>query len=506
MPNSYSSSCSSLVRVPAFLFIYTVIALEVISYFFVRLYIYLYERVYYRCRSNYSDSGKSRKSWDTLLARGCSYSAWFQAAANLDHSLGMNNGSLDINLEQDAIVLKLAARLKAALFSRRGTQSQFMKILTKESAKDLIADLRLACSPHLGSVGNENSYRWNHQGTNSTLHEFSELIESALVHVLRNRDIFQTEHGRNKRLRLFQSLRQNYGTTALCMSGGAANGYFHLGMVKALLHYNMMPQIITGSSAGSLICACIASRTNAELELFLNQDASDICQVFQPVEGNLFTWLYRWFTTGAAIDPSSWYQKLDTLMKGTWTFAEAWERTGRDLFICVYSEGDQTRVLNWRTTPDVLIASAVIASSALPHLMHGQRLRIKRPDGTIVNLDDGGSCNSYFDGSLKHDVPLEHLNTHFSQLNCRYTIVSQVEPHILPFFYCPKGSPGAPEIVRRGHGLRGGFLMSFCERFIKLDIVSLPEQLVWVWVLMLSLTDLFLFFFFQFSLLDVGCV
>ena len=78
-------------------------------------------------------------------------------------------------------------------------------------------------------------------------------------------------------------------------------------------------------------------------------------------------------------------------------------------------------------------------------------------------------------GSLKHDVPLEHLNTHFSQLNCRYTIVSQVEPHILPFFYCPKGSPGAPEIVRRGHGLRGGFFMSFCERFIKLDIVRLPD-------------------------------
>jgi predicted acylesterase/phospholipase RssA len=380
----------------------------------------------------------------------------------------MNDGNLDIQFEQDAVVLKLADRLKSALFSRRGNKSQFVKRLTKETARDLISDLRLACSPHLGSVGNEDSYRWNHRGTNTTLHEFSELTVSALLHILRTRDIYQKREGKSQRLRFFQSLKQNYGTTALCMSGGAANGYFHLGMVKALLHYGMLPNIITGSSAGSLIGACIASKTDQELEEFLDQDSSIICKFFQPVEGSLFSWFWRWAKTGAAVDPSSWYDKLNVLMNGLWTFKEAYIRTGRDLFICVFDGSDQTRVLNWRTTPDVLIASAVIASSALPHIMHGQQLRVKKRDGTIIPLNDG--TNSYFDGSLKHDIPLEHLNKHFSQLNVRYTIVSQVEPHILPFFYYPKGSPGDPEIARRGHGLRGGFVLSLAERFLKLDI------------------------------------
>jgi predicted acylesterase/phospholipase RssA len=150
----------------------------------------------------------------------------------------------------------------------------------------------------------------------------------------------------------------------------------------------------------------------------------------------------------------------------THTLLQAWRRTGRDFFVCVYDGSEQTRVLNWRSTPGVVIASAVIASSALPHVMAPQQLQVKMRDGRIVPLD---GPDRYFDGSLKHDVPLEQLNKTFS-LNCRYTIVSQVEPHILPFFYCPRGQPGAPELFRGGRGLRGGFFLSLAERFLKLDM------------------------------------
>ena len=464
MTNSHSCS-KHLVRFPAFFLVYTIIFFELFSYSLVRGLIYLYEFTYIRWRTSRSDNGKSLRRWQEIRAQGSSYREWFDAATALDRALGMGDGKLNRHVEQDAVVIKISERL---LDAHGRPKSHYVPQVTPNSLKDRVADLRVACSPHLGSVGTEHSYRWNHRGTNATLHEFSELTESALLNLLRSRDIFQGQEGDGQRLRLFQSLRQTYGTTALCMSGGASNGYFHLGMVRALLHYGMLPNIITGSSAGSLICACVASRTNAELELFLAQDPEKIASFFQPIEGTWFDWAWQWARTGAAVDPSSWYDKLEHLMGGTWTFAEAWHRTGRDLFICVYSESEQTRVLNWRSTPDVLIASAVIASSALPHIMHGQRLRVKRPNGTIVPLDDGR--NNYFDGSLKHDVPLEHLNTQFSQLNCRYTIVSQVEPHILPFFYCPQGSPGAPEIARKGEGLRGGFILSLIERFLKLDM------------------------------------
>ena len=56
----------------------------------------------------------------------------------------------------------------------------------------------------------------------------------------------------------------------------------HLGVVKALLHYEMLPKIITGSSAGSLIGAAIATRTDMELAAFLDLPAAELADFFQP--------------------------------------------------------------------------------------------------------------------------------------------------------------------------------------------------------------------------------
>lgn len=47
-----------------------------------------------------------------------------------------------------------------------------------------------------------------------------------------------------------------FGRTALCLSGGATIGYYHIGVVKALFENNVLPKVITGSSAGSLIGEC----------------------------------------------------------------------------------------------------------------------------------------------------------------------------------------------------------------------------------------------------------
>ena len=225
MPSSSLSCTRTLVRLPAFIVIYTIIIIELIWYGWTRLFIHVYELFFVRCRTYYADNSRSRQTWSHLHARGCSYSEWFSAATDLDHALGMSDGKLDRNREPDAVVLKISERLQSALYGLRSTKSNsFMKRLTQNSVKDIVADLRLACSPHLGSVGTESSYRWNHRGTNSGLHSFSELTESALLHVLRSREIFQGMNGAGKRLRLFHSLKQTYGTTALCLSGGAGNG------------------------------------------------------------------------------------------------------------------------------------------------------------------------------------------------------------------------------------------------------------------------------------------
>jgi len=43
-----------------------------------------------------------------------------------------------------------------------------------------------------------------------------------------------------------------------------AVGYYHVGVVKALMENNLMPRVIGGSSAGSIVCAMIGTRTDEE--------------------------------------------------------------------------------------------------------------------------------------------------------------------------------------------------------------------------------------------------
>eukprot|EP00586_Coscinodiscus_wailesii_P022114 CAMPEP_0172500758 /NCGR_PEP_ID=MMETSP1066-20121228/142682_1 /TAXON_ID=671091 /ORGANISM="Coscinodiscus wailesii, Strain CCMP2513" /LENGTH=312 /DNA_ID=CAMNT_0013275177 /DNA_START=142 /DNA_END=1077 /DNA_ORIENTATION=- len=71
------------------------------------------------------------------------------------------------------------------------------------------------------------------------------------------------------RLAFFNETRHSYGRTALMVSGGAALGFYHVGVVKTLMENGLMPRVLSGASAGSIVCAMIATRTNEECyELF----------------------------------------------------------------------------------------------------------------------------------------------------------------------------------------------------------------------------------------------
>lgn len=48
------------------------------------------------------------------------------------------------------------------------------------------------------------------------------------------------------------------------LSGGAALGFYHVGVIKALMDNGLMPRIIGGASAGSICCAMVGTRTDEE--------------------------------------------------------------------------------------------------------------------------------------------------------------------------------------------------------------------------------------------------
>lgn len=94
--------------------------------------------------------------------------------------------------------------------------------------------------------------------------------------------------------------------------------------------------------------------------------------------------------------------------------------------------------------------------------------------------------NKWKDGSLRTDIPVEALNTYY---NVNFSIVSQVNPHILLFFYAPKGTVGRPVAIPRRYtnkqqyeSFRGGFILSAIEQLLKLEITK--------WLRMIKSLDL----------------
>ena len=58
----------------------------------------------------------------------------------------------------------------------------------------------------------------------------------------------------------FRKARRAFGNTALCLSGGAGMGHYHWGVVHALLHEDLLPNIISGTSAGAVVASFICTR------------------------------------------------------------------------------------------------------------------------------------------------------------------------------------------------------------------------------------------------------
>ena len=53
------------------------------------------------------------------------------------------------------------------------------------------------------------------------------------------------------------------------LSGGGVLGFYHLGVVKTLLEQGLLPRVISGSSAGSIVAGVMGTHTNEELEHFI---------------------------------------------------------------------------------------------------------------------------------------------------------------------------------------------------------------------------------------------
>ncbi|KAJ5156663.1 hypothetical protein N7492_009466 [Penicillium capsulatum] len=293
--------------------------------------------------------------------------------------------------------------------------------------------VRTALSRDLGQMSNASLYRHSHIGTKDLIDRY---ITTALdtISTLVELSVDDRCDGLELKYILDQLLaaRQAFGRSALLFSGGATFGMNHIGVLKALYEAKLIPRIISGASAGSIVCAVFCTRTDDELPGLLETYAHGDFNVFNErgEEENIFQKMTRFLKFGSFLDISHLANTMRRWL-GDMTFQEAYNRTRRILNICVSSAGmyELPRLLNYISAPNVLIWSAVAVSCSVPLVFRPYNLMAKDPStGQPIPWND--SHKQYIDGSVDGDLPMTRLSEMF---NVNHFIVSQVNPHVVPF-------------------------------------------------------------------------
>ncbi|KAI0081781.1 patatin-domain-containing protein [Panus rudis PR-1116 ss-1] len=330
----------------------------------------------------------------------------------------------------------------------------------RNDSRALMEVLETCVRTNFAGIESSRLYSETFYGTKDLIETYITELERALEFIRNTPDISPEE-----KRRFFKSCNTNLGTTALSLSGGATFGYYHFGVVKAFLDEDLLPRVISGTSAGGLVAALVCTRTDAELKrLLVPELANRITACRDPIS----VWLKRFWRTGARFDSIDWARKCTFFTRGSMTFKEAYLRTGRILNISVVpaDRHSPTKLLNYMTAPDTVIWSALLASAAVPGILNPVVLMQKTRDGTLVPWNWG---SKFKDGSLRVDIPVQALNLYFNVTN---TIVSQVNPHVHLFFFAPRGSAGKPVAHSKGKGWRGNFLLSAAEQWLKLELTK----------------------------------
>ncbi|KAL3237560.1 triacylglycerol lipase [Nakaseomyces bracarensis] len=283
---------------------------------------------------------------------------------------------------------------------------------------------------NLGNMGNVNLYRHSHVGTKFLIDQYvteSKLCLESLLHS----DLDDTYL-----LGILQQTRRNIGRTALVLSGGGSFGLFHIGVLATLFELDLLPRVISGSSAGAIVASILCVRHKEEIPELLERIVSQDFNIFQDdkqkTEGeNLLIKISRFFKDGTWFDNKQLAKTVIEFL-GDMTFREAYNRTGKILNIPVSAATlfEQPRLLNNLTAPNVLIWSAVCASCSLPAIFPSSPLYEKDPITGEVREWAGSASVKFVDGSVDNDLPISRLSEMF---NIDHIIACQVNIHVFPF-------------------------------------------------------------------------
>lgn len=334
------------------------------------------------------------------------YASWREISLELDRLEGADAWKQDeTSDEYDYLLIKERLGLMRSL--RRAGEVRQLAFHLSESLHG-----------NLGNTSNPLLYSYARVGTKQLIHDYVEEVVRCLDYLCVG-DF--PDFSDDEKIRFFKRTGMSFGRSALLLSGGATLGMFHLGVIKALLEQNLLPRVLSGSSAGSLVAAMVGTRTDEEIHALFEPGSLNL-QAFQTVSLN------RLLRGSTLMDPSQLEICLAANINAG-SFLENFERTRRIIGITVSpaEANQQPRLLNYLTAPHVIVRKAVQASCAVPGVFPPVLLEAEGYSGEIVPYM---RSKRWVDGSLANDLPMLRL----SRLhNVNHFIVSQTNPHVVPF-------------------------------------------------------------------------
>jgi NTE family protein len=348
----------------------------------------------------------SRIKLESEMTKAETYDQWKQAALAHDDVTGMVQWKkLDQTHQYDHIEI-------------RRRLDQLRDLRRKGDDHALLFSLNEGIHGNLAGMGSKKLYSRAKFGTKELVYDYIDEVINSIEYLAQ---LDERAMSYEERLEFFHRARDCYGCSALMMSGGANLGMFHLGVIKAMIEHDALPDVISGSSAGSVVAAIAGTRTDEELVDYLNSDSMH--EVVQEES----EWVNKVMEgPNAQIDVHDVETMIEQVIPDL-TFEEAYEKTGRHINISIApAELNQSaRLLNAITSPNVYIRKAVLASCAVPGVF---------PTVTLYAKNVRGESQPYLpsrkwiDGSVASDLPARRLARLYG---ANYFIASQTNPMVL---------------------------------------------------------------------------
>lgn len=146
---------------------------------------------------------------------------------------------------------------ESQLYDHVGIENKLNVILRLREEKkvhELKSLLRSSLLRNIGGIGNMELHTKCKIGTKVLIEQYVDTVVKALEYIC---DEEFEDFSPEEKFEFFFETRQAFGRSALCLSGGATLGMYHLGIIKVLYENQLLPRVISGSSVGSIIASVL---------------------------------------------------------------------------------------------------------------------------------------------------------------------------------------------------------------------------------------------------------